>query len=963
MLTNFNYLLSLLDSVKKRNKIKLTILSNKVTYVSLFVFLLSLFSVNNLFTQNTCATAVNATVNASGTGCSNQTNVFTVGSDAANPLGSTAPCTIASTYERWIQFTAVGPTATVNVTQTSAASAVRQLAVIVYSGSCGSLTQIGCSNSFTTATVQTESLTLSGLTIGSTYYIRIINETNNTTLNTTTCITSIPGNDEPSGAFPLAVNNTSVCTPTQFNNYFATNSNCSPSIPNPSCSSYVPGTSQDVWYSVVVPASGNLVVNNSGQPYGLALYSGTNSPGCGSMTEVICAETGGVSNPSNFAGFSLTGLTPGTYYLRAWRKAGGTNTFSLCATSVPITPPANDEPCGATVAVVNTGTACTTSNTTSLQGATVTSPTPSCAGLSSGVQFTDVWTQFTATANTHSISVTGVSTPSAATTTNKIFVAVYATISSTCTSGVAIAGSELLCGSATASVVPFGYSVSGLTVGQKYLIRFFNWSAPGYSNTITYCITTPTISLNDECSSAVATVTNSGTSCASFTTGTVSGMTASSQTNGCGVGDDDDDAWYSFVAGSTSHSITITNTAGSDLYHSVYAGTCGSLGPAIMCSDPNNSILYGLTVGNTYYVRVYSTGSSTLSASNGTFDICINTPTQSATCFTPASDNFCPNPTSLSQSAYTFTGTVGAPPAASGIYTSDVPSVNLPTVFGASIEGNSWYSFIATATSHTFNIIPSGGCTIQARVLNVALTGSCCTSFTSMSNFFSSSSSGTITAVGLTIGNTYYLMVDGTSTTNCSFSIPTWVLSSTLPLEYISFTGNTEGRINVLEWITASENSKSKFTLEHSRNGIEFEDLVTLNGKGSSTGGVKYVANDENPYEDITYYRIRHNDNSLSEKYSNIISINLKNKYNVVTNIHPNPTTSDLNFEYYSKFKNVINIELMDYSGKIILLYTQPTEIGKNEMTLPLHNLDKGVYILKVASDKTSSSFHKIIKN
>jgi hypothetical protein len=954
--------------VKKTDKQTRYHSSNKVTFITLCAFVLALFSVNNLFTQNTCATASTGTVNINGgTSCTGYTALLGV-PDGANPLGATTPCTITSSNERWIKFTAIAPTATINVIQTSApAAAARQLAVVVYSGTCGSLTQIGCSNTFTNVSVQTESLTLSGLTYSpaTDYYIRVINEQPNTTLNTNVCITSTPVNNEPVGAFPLTVSGTSVCTTSSFNTYFATNTNCSPSILSPSCPSFTAGISQDVWYSVTVPVSGNLAVNTSGQQMGLALYSGTNSPGCGTMSEIICTETGSTFNPL-FAGFSLSGLTPGTYYLRVWKKAFAAAgvAFNMCATSVPITPPVNDEPCGATTASLSSTSSCTVSNTTSLLGATVTTPTPSCAGLSTGVQFTDVWTQFTATAATHSIAITGVSTASATATTNRMFIAVYATSASTCASGVAVAGSEILCSSPTGSLIPSGYTVGGLTAGQTYLIRFFNWGAAGYTNTITYCITTPTVANNDECTGAVQVTPDAGSACTNTVSGTLLGATASFQNNGCAVGDDNDDVWYNFTATSTSHSITITTASSGDFYHSVYSGVCGNIGPAIVCADPNSSVLYNLTVGANYFVRIYSTLSAALTGTNAPFVLCINTPTNSVGCFNPPGDNnFCPNPTSLSQSPYTFTGTVGAPPVAGGLYTSDVPG-NLGSVFGGSIESNSWYSFIAVTPTHTFNIVPTTACTVQARVLNVTTSGGCCTSFTSMSNFYSSTASGTLTATGLTVGNTYYLMVDGNSTSNCSYSIPTWVLTSILPLEYVSFIGYTEGKTNVLEWITASENNKSKFTLEHSKDGIDFESIITINGKGSNYSGGTYRAYDENPFDDITYYRLKHADNSSIEKYSNIISVNLKNKYDLVSNIHPNPTTNDLYFDYFSKIKNTIAIELVDYSGKSLLNFKQLIEEGQNAIVLPLSDLDRGVYILKVISDKGGyTSHHKIIKN
>src|SRR5690606_5476429 len=108
--------------------------------------------------------------------------------------------------------------------------------------------------------------------------------------------------------------------------------------------------------------------------------------------------------------------------------------------------------------------------------------------------------------------------------------------------------------------------------------------------------------------------------------GTVDGAT-NSVVNDCG-GTEDEDVWYSFVATATEHRVSLINVAGStiDMYNVVYDATpgCGALTTAVICSDANTSNLTGLTIGNTYYVQVYtwtSTGGQT-----STFDICVGTP-------------------------------------------------------------------------------------------------------------------------------------------------------------------------------------------------------------------------------------------------------------------------------------------------------------------------------------------------
>lgn len=104
----------------------------------------------------------------------------------------------------------------------------------------------------------------------------------------------------------------------------ATNAGASKSIgpPNPTCAVF--GFGGDVWFSIVVPASGNVTVetqSDAGSPLidtGMTAFSGT----CGALTTLGCSDDEGVDA---FSILSLTGLTPGeTIYARVWEYANDT---------------------------------------------------------------------------------------------------------------------------------------------------------------------------------------------------------------------------------------------------------------------------------------------------------------------------------------------------------------------------------------------------------------------------------------------------------------------------------------------------------------------------------------------------------------------------------------------------------------------------------------------------------------
>ena len=129
---------------------------------------------------------------------------------------------------------------------------------------------------------------------------------------------------------------------------------------------------------------------------------------------------------------------------------------------------------------------------------------------------------------------------------------------------------------------------------------------------------------NDNCSGAIVIEANDGGECISSGSGTLVAATPSSQANSCD-GSADDDVWFQFTAVSENHAISLSNIVGDtqDLYHVLYQGDdCGNL-TQLYCSDDENSTANDLSVGENYFVRVYSYTANELS--NLTFDICVFT--------------------------------------------------------------------------------------------------------------------------------------------------------------------------------------------------------------------------------------------------------------------------------------------------------------------------------------------------
>lgn len=143
----------------------------------------------------------------------------------------------------------------------------------------------------------------------------------------------------------------------------------------------------------------------------------------------------------------------------------------------------------------------------------------------------------------------------------------------------------------------------------------------------------PTVPANDECAGAIE--ISAGSTISASTRSATQSMAAEA-CNGAPAGDANDDVWFKFTASqSGSTTITLTPDLIFDGVINAYSGNCGSL-VSLACADqgfdgePETLTLSNLTIGQTYYFRVYGygnagkDGSFTLTLSGTTLPVNIN---------------------------------------------------------------------------------------------------------------------------------------------------------------------------------------------------------------------------------------------------------------------------------------------------------------------------------------------------
>ncbi len=541
----------------------------------------------------------------------------------------------------------------------------------------------------------------------------------------------------------------------------------------------------DVWYQFTASGTSHQITVTASGSFDpvVQLFSGA----CATLVSLICKDDG-INGETEI--INATGLSIGQVYkirIYHYGTGSGSATFTVCVSNPPPAP-SNDNCSGATLLTVNTS--CTNTNGTT-NGATLSQS--GCSGNADD----DVWYRFVATNAVQNIRVNPTSNIDA----------VVQVFSGSCGALTSVA-----CQDATFSNQVEQFDVVGLVAGQTYYVRVYDYYS-GNTGNFQICITGTATSAptNDEpCSAIQLPPVTSNCQYSEFTT---VGATATSLANApmpasCQGGSapqqggystsTSKDIWFKITVPSTGN-IHITSKpnmgAGriSDGVMALYSGACGSL-TQIACSDDysaypgsSNDLLplitaSGLTPGSTVFLRYFGYGSS-----SGTFGICVTTATN---------DN-CANALYICDingySASTSAAYTADRPCNMRGNNEDVNGVNMPDgtntggIFGQAgpwgtgapyfdviINNNSWIKFTAASTSATLQVsisdcwvgnYPSGG--IQMQIFE----GTNCCNFVPVSDFKENSTGFTITANNLTIGNNYYLMVDGYAGDICNYTI------------------------------------------------------------------------------------------------------------------------------------------------------------------------------------------------
>jgi Secretion system C-terminal sorting domain len=161
-------------------------------------------------------------------------------------------------------------------------------------------------------------------------------------------------------------------------------------------------------------------------------------------------------------------------------------------------------------------------------------------------------------------------------------------------------------------------------------------------------------------------------------------------------------------------------------------------------------------------------------------------------------------------------------------------------------------------------------------------------------------------------------------------------LVNNFPITLIQFKAAPVGTMVLLDWETASENGNDYFTVERSLDAAAWEDVVQVDGAGTSTVGHTYEAVDERPIEGLSYYRLRSTDFNGQHRYSELRTVNFSPSSNLM--VFPNPVNQTL---YISYGEGDYTVEVRDLTGRLVAQ-------AANAQRMDTHDWAAGTYMLTV---------------
>jgi hypothetical protein len=178
-----------------------------------------------------------------------------------------------------------------------------------------------------------------------------------------------------------------------------------------------------------------------------------------------------------------------------------------------------------------------------------------------------------------------------------------------------------------------------------------------------------------------------------------------------------------------------------------------------------------------------------------------------------------------------------------------------------------------------------------------------------------------------------------------------------LPVALVSFEATlTAGNTVLLNWATMSQTNNDFFVVQRTSDGIQFEDVITVDGAGTNTSMLQYSATDEHPLKGVSYYRLKQTDFDGTTTYYGMEKVSISAGSGSFV-LYPNPCSGDeISIEMNTEDENFhLAIDVFDVQGKRVYSYSGFEERGQKNLRCRFsEKLGPGMYFITASTPSTS---------
>jgi hypothetical protein len=187
--------------------------------------------------------------------------------------------------------------------------------------------------------------------------------------------------------------------------------------------------------------------------------------------------------------------------------------------------------------------------------------------------------------------------------------------------------------------------------------------------------------------------------------------------------------------------------------------------------------------------------------------------------------------------------------------------------------------------------------------------------------------------------------------------------ASTLPIELLDFyIVNNQNQIDI-HWTTTTEINNDYFTIEKSKNAIDFQAVNIKTGAGNSNHTIHYQDIDTKPWNGTSYYRLKQTDFDGTYTYSKIISINRSQNESISeVLIYPNPCSDFINIQIRANLDSFTKVEITNIYGQVVSSENFQIKAVENTLRISTQELASGKYLLRIMTKSDNRVFTFIKK-